>query len=58
MESGFSFSMMRSKISTVIGSTYTRSAMLVSVMMVAGFELISTTSMPSLFKARQACVPE
>ena len=42
----------------IIGSTYTRSAMSGSVIMVAGLELTSTTSMPSLFSARHACVPE
>ena len=58
MESGFSFSMMRFSTVRVIGSTYTRSAMSGSVIMVAGLELTSTTSMPSLFSARHACVPE
>ena len=58
MESGFSFWMMRLMTSGVMGSTYTRSAMLGSVMMVAGLEFTSTTSMPSAFSARQAWVPE
>jgi len=35
-----------------------RSAISGSVMMVAGFELASTTSKPSAFSALQACVPE
>ena len=58
MASGFSFSMMRSTTRATSGSTYTRSAMSGSVMMVAGLELTSTTSMPSLLRARQAWVPE
>ena len=36
---------------------YTLSAMVVSVMMVAGLELASTTSYPSSRRARQAWVP-
>ena len=43
--------------SSVRGSIYTLSAMEVSVMIVAGFELHSTTSYPSSFRARQAWVP-
>ena len=43
--------------SSVSGSMYTLSAMDVSVMIVAGLELHSTTSYPSSFRARQACVP-
>ena len=58
MASGFSFSMMRSTTSAVSGSIYTWSAMSGSVMMVAGLELTSTVSTPSLFSARQAWVPE
>ena len=44
------------KRQTVKGSIYTRSAMSLSVMMVAGFEFRSTTSSPSSFKERQADV--
>ncbi|MNP86293.1 hypothetical protein D3C76_1864420 [compost metagenome] len=43
--------------SRVMGSMYTLSAMLVSVMMVAGLLLISTTSKPSSLRAWQAWVP-
>ena len=43
--------------SSVSGSMYTLSAMLVSVMMVAGLELHRMTSYPSSFRARHACVP-
>ena len=57
MLSGFSLRMMFFTTSACSGSKYTLSAMSVSVMMVAGLELMSTTSMPSLFSARHACVP-
>jgi len=40
---GRSAAMMRSSTSTVSGSTYVRSAVSGSVMMVAGFEFTSTT---------------
>ena len=55
--SGRSRAMMRSMDSTVSGSRYTLSAMLVSVMIVAGLEFTSTTSSPSSLRTRQACVP-
>jgi len=42
--SGRSFSMIRATVSGSMGSTYVRSANSGSVMMVAGLELISTTS--------------
>ena len=57
MLSGFSFKISCSTTSTVNGSMYTRSAMSLSVMMVAGLEFKRTTSIPSSFKERQACVP-
>ena len=43
--------------SRVSGSMYTLSAMTSSVIIVAGFELHSTTSYPSSRSARHACVP-
>ena len=45
-------------MSAVKGSTYVRSAISGSVMIVAGLLLTSTTSRPSAFNALQACVPE
>jgi hypothetical protein len=39
-------------------STLVRSAISGSVMIVAGFELMSTTSYPTSRRALQACVPE
>ena len=57
MESGFSFSMICSSTLTVKGSIYTLSAISLSVMIVAGLELTSTTSIPSSFRERHACVP-
>src|SRR6185436_4324512 len=56
--SGRSFSMIFCTYSHVMGSTYVRSAISGSVMMVAGFELTSTTSKPSSRSALHACVPE
>ena len=55
--SGRSRAMIFSSEPTVSGSIYTLSAMSVSVMMVAGLELTSTTSTPSSLRTRQACVP-
>ena len=55
--SGFSFLINCSTTSVVSGSIYTRSAISLSVMIVAGLEFKRTTSMPSSFKERQACVP-
>ncbi|MNC70949.1 hypothetical protein D3C75_1218110 [compost metagenome] len=55
--SGFSVRMMLVTKSRVMGSMYTLSAILVSVMMVAGLLLISTTSSPSSLRAWQAWVP-
>ena len=52
--SGLSFSIIFSTISGVIGSMYVLSASVGSVMMVAGFELTSTTSYPSSFRALHA----
>ena len=57
MESGRSFWMTWVTEATFSGSIYTWSAMSLSVMMVAGLELTSTTSTPSSFRARQAWVP-
>ncbi len=45
-------------LSFVIGSIYVASAKFGSVMMVAGFEFISTTRYPSSFSVLAACVPE
>ena len=55
--SGRSLDKISSKNSTVKGSIYTRSAMSLSVMIVAGLLFTSTTSSPSSLRARQACVP-
>ena len=55
--SGFSFKINCSTTSTVRGSMYTRSAISLSVMIVAGLEFKRTTSRPSSFNERQACVP-
>ena len=49
--------MTRFTTSNVNGSMYTLSAIALSVIMVAGLELIKTTSIPSCLSARQACVP-
>ena len=56
--SGRSRAMICSTTSTVSGSTYVRSAISGSVMMVAGLLFTSTTSRPSARNALQACVPE
>ncbi len=56
--SGFSFTMTSAMASVVMGSMYTASAISGSVMMVAGFELTSTTRTPSSCSARHACAPE
>ena len=56
--SGLSRAIIFSTTSGVIGSMYVRSDILGSVMMVAGFELMSTTSYPSSFKALHAWLPE
>ena len=56
--SGFSRAITCSRTSTVSGSTYVRSAISGSVMIVAGLLLTSTTSRPSAFSALHACVPE
>ena len=42
---------------TVNGSMYILSAIFLSVIIVAGFEFISSTSNPSFFSSVQACVP-
>ena len=55
--SGFSFLISCSTTSIVSGSIYTRSAISLSVMMVAGLEFKRTTSRPSSFNERHACVP-
>ena len=52
--SGRSFSIMRFITGRVKGSIYMRSAMALSVIMVAGLELTRTTSRPSSLSARQA----
>ena len=57
MASGRSKRRILARYSAVRGSMYTLSAMVVSVMMVAGLELASTTSYPSSRRARQAWVP-
>ena len=54
MASGFSSYKILETISSVIGSIYILSAILRSVIIVAGFELIRTTSYPSSFKAKHA----
>jgi hypothetical protein len=54
---GRSAAMMRSRTSTVSGSMYVRWAISGSVMIVAGFELTSTTSNPSSRRAFTAWVP-
>ena len=56
--SGFSFSIIFSKSSGVIGSMYVASANSGSVIIVAGFELIKITRKPSSLIAFNACVPE
>ena len=52
--SGRSFSMMRSTVFAVRGSRYMASARFLSVIMVAGLELTSTVSMPSLLSTLHA----
>ncbi len=56
--SGRSRSMMAVRTSGSSGSTYVRSAMPGSVMIVAGLELARTTRYPSSASTRQAWVPE
>ena len=56
--SGLSFFIIFSRNSGVMGSMYVASAMPGSVMIVAGFELMSTTSNPSSLRALQAWLPE
>mmetsp|Transcript_135 Transcript_135/g.491 ORF Transcript_135/g.491 Transcript_135/m.491 type:complete len:325 (+) Transcript_135:2453-3427(+) len=58
MASGFSFAIMGSRTSGVIGQTYVRSAVLGSVMIVAGLELMRMTLYPAALSALQAWVPE
>jgi len=58
IESGLSLAITFSTNSTVIGSIYILSATALSVIIVAGLELINTTSIPSFFNVSQACVPE
>ena len=55
--SGRSFSIILLTVVRVSGSIYILSATALSVMMVAGLELTSTTSSPSSLSARHACVP-
>ena len=52
--SGFSSLMIFLTTSTLRGSIYTLSAISLSVIIVAGFELTSTTSIPSSLRERQA----
>ncbi len=52
--SGLSLTMIFLSVSTSRGSIYTLSAMLVSVIIVAGLLFTSTTSRPSSFSSRQA----
>ncbi len=56
--SGRSAAITFSTYSGVTGSTYVRSAISGSVMMVAGFEFTRMTSYPSSRSALVACVPE
>ncbi len=53
-----SFSAMARMDAGVSACRYTASAVIGSVMIVAGFELTSTTRKPSARSARAACVPE
>ena len=55
--SGFSSLMIFLTTSTLRGSMYTLSAISLSVIIVAGLEFTSTTSIPSSLRERQACVP-
>ena len=55
--SGFSFLIIFSTVFTVIGSIYISSAISLSVIIVAGFEFIKTTSIPSFLNSLQAWVP-
>ena len=54
IESGLSFAITFSKVSTFKGSIYTLSAVCLSVIIVAGLEFTRTTSTPSSFNASQA----
>ena len=56
--SGLSFLIISSIASTEIGSKYVASAIFLSVMIVAGLELIKIILYPSFFKALHAWVPE
>ena len=56
--SGFSFAIIFSINSGVIGSMYVASANSGSVIIVAGLELTRITRIPSARRTRQACVPE
>ena len=55
--SGLSYLRIFAIYSSVRGSIYTLSAIVVSVMIVAGLELHRITSYPSSLSARHACVP-
>ena len=57
MLSGFSNLIIFFNTAIVSGSIYTLSAIVLSVIMVAGLELTKTTSIPSSFRVRQTCVP-
>ena len=57
MLSGCSSLMIFLTTSTLRGSMYTLSAISLSVIIVAGLEFTSTTSIPSSLRERQACVP-
>ena len=54
IESGLSLAITFSTKSAVIGSIYILSATALSVIIVAGLEFISTTSIPSFFNVSQA----
>ncbi len=56
--SGFSISIIFSIVFFSIGSIYVASAIIGSVIIVAGFELIKITLIPSSFKALHAWAPE
>ena len=56
--SGLSISMIFSIVFFSIGSIYVESAIIGSVIMVAGLEFISITLTPSSLSALQACAPE
>ena len=55
---GLSISMIFSIVFFSIGSIYVESAIIGSVIMVAGLEFISITLIPSSLSALQACAPE